>query len=61
MSEITSIDRLWGVEEVSTYLGVPVKTLYQWKWRSEGPPVHKVGRHLRYDPAAVKHWATQAA
>jgi excisionase family DNA binding protein len=56
-----SIDRLWGVDEVSAYLGVPVKTLYQWKWRGEGPPVRKVGRHLRYDPAAVKRWATQAA
>ncbi len=56
-----SIDRLWGVDEVSAYLGVPVKTLYQWKWRGEGPPVRKVGRYLRYDPAAVKRWATQAA
>ncbi|MBB4907261.1 hypothetical protein H4W32_006786 [Actinophytocola algeriensis] len=44
------IDRLWTVEDVSTYLGVPVKTLYQWKWRGEGPPVRKIGRHLRYDP-----------
>jgi excisionase family DNA binding protein len=58
---MSDVDRLWGVEEVSTYLGVPVKTLYQWKWRGEGPPVRKLGRHLRYDPAAVKHWATQAA
>ena len=61
MSEIASIDRLWGAEEVSVYLGVPVKTLYQWKWRSEGPPVRKVGRYLRYDPATVKNWATSAA
>jgi predicted DNA-binding transcriptional regulator AlpA len=49
------------VEDVSTYLGVPVKTLYQWKWRGEGPPVRKVGRYLRYDPVAVKRWVTQAA
>lgn len=61
MSEVASIDRLWGVEEVSAYLGVPVKTLYQWKWRGDGPPVRKIGRHLRYDPTAVKNWATQAA
>lgn len=61
MGSVSSIDRLWTVDDVSTYLGVPVKTLYQWKWRGEGPPVRKVGRYLRYDPAAVKHWATQAA
>jgi hypothetical protein len=52
------IDPLWTVEDVSTYLGVPTKTLYQWKWRGEGPPVRKVDRYLRYDSAAVKRWAT---
>lgn len=61
MSEVASIDHLWNVEEVSAYLGVPVKTLYQWKWRGECPPVRKIGRHLRYDPAAVKRWAAHAA
>lgn len=53
--------RLWSVEEVSDYLGIPVKTLYQWKWRGEGPPVRKIGRHLRYDPAKVRAWVDQAA
>jgi excisionase family DNA binding protein len=61
MGDVRSIDRLWSVDDVSAYLGVPVKTLYQWKWRGEGPPVRKVGRHLRYDPAAVRNWVTQAA
>jgi excisionase family DNA binding protein len=61
VDNIRSIDRLWTVEDVSDYLGVPVKTLYQWKWRGEGPPVRKIGRHLRYDSASVKSWATQAA
>ncbi|MGW4593720.1 helix-turn-helix transcriptional regulator [Amycolatopsis thermoflava] len=44
------------MEDVSAFLGVPVKTLYQWKWRGEGPPVRKVGRHLRYDPAKLRAW-----
>jgi predicted DNA-binding transcriptional regulator AlpA len=61
MDKVTSIDRLWSVEDVSYYLGVPVKTLYQWKWRGEGPPVRKIGRYLRYDPTAVKAWVDQAA
>ncbi|PPK70264.1 helix-turn-helix domain-containing protein [Actinokineospora auranticolor] len=56
MDNLRSIDRLWTVDDVSAYLGVPAKTLYQWKWRGEGPPVRKVGRHLRYDPAAVQAW-----
>jgi excisionase family DNA binding protein len=49
-------ERLWTVQDTAAYLGVPVKTLYQWKWRGEGPPVRKVGRHLRYDPASVRAW-----
>ncbi|WP_199433864.1 helix-turn-helix transcriptional regulator [Qaidamihabitans albus] len=53
--------RLWSVEEVSDYLGIPVKTLYQWKWRGEGPPVRKIGRHLRYDPDAVRRWVADRA
>jgi predicted DNA-binding transcriptional regulator AlpA len=61
MSEGKKINPLWTVEDVSTYLGVPVKTLYQWRWRHEGPPARKIGRHLRYDPIAVQAWATEAA
>jgi predicted DNA-binding transcriptional regulator AlpA len=61
VDSLSSIDRLWTVDDVSAYLGVPVKTLYQWKWRGEGPPVRKIGRYLRYEPAAVKRWVTKAA
>ncbi|GAA0636313.1 hypothetical protein GCM10009535_10680 [Streptomyces thermocarboxydovorans] len=44
--------------EVAAYLGVPVKTLYQWKYRGIGPNVHKVGRHLRYRWHEVDAWVT---
>ncbi len=60
MGKIVSLERLWTVEEVSDYLGIPVKTLYQWKWRGEGPPVRKIGRHLRYDPAKLRAWVEAA-
>lgn len=50
------IDPMWTTAETSYYLGVPVQTLYQWKWLGQGPPVHKIGRHLRYDPAEVRAW-----
>jgi len=56
MSETARIDPLWTVDDAARYLRVPVKTLYQWKWRGEGPPVRKMGRHLRYDPDEVQHW-----
>ena len=52
------IEPLWSAEDTALYLGVPVKTLYQWKWLRQGPPVRKVGRHLRYDPVEVRRWYT---
>jgi DNA-binding transcriptional MerR regulator len=48
--------KLWTVEDVSDFLGVPVQTLYTWRKRRIGPPAGRVGRHLRYDPDAVRAW-----
>nr|WP_320780252.1 helix-turn-helix domain-containing protein [Streptomyces sp. CRN 30] len=45
--------------DVAAYLGVPVKTLYQWKYRGTGPKPLKVGRHLRYRWSEVDAWLDQ--
>lgn len=29
------VDRLWSIDEVSYFLGVPVATLYYWRCRGE--------------------------
>jgi excisionase family DNA binding protein len=55
------MEPLWTVEDVSTYLGVPVTTLYQWRYRRTGPRASRVGRHLRYDPADVRAWLAEQA
>jgi predicted DNA-binding transcriptional regulator AlpA len=49
-------ERLWSVEDASTWLGVPVNTLYGWRTRGYGPRAVRVGRHLRYVPAEVRDW-----
>ena len=51
--------RLIGVHELATYLEVPVKTLYGWRYRREGPPAFRVGRHLRYRWSDVQAWIQQ--
>ena len=48
--------RLLWAEEVAVVLGVPVKTLYQWRYKGVGPAGVRVGRHLRYRPADVEAW-----
>jgi len=58
---ITEPASLWTVNEVSAYLRIPVETLYQWRKKHTGPPARKIGRHLRYDPVAVKDWFNQQA
>ena len=35
---------------------MPLTTLYQWRYLGTGPTAYRVGRHLRYDPAAVQAW-----
>lgn len=49
-------DRLWSVQDVADYLGIPRKTLYQWRQQDYGPRGHRVGRYLRYDERAVREW-----
>ncbi len=49
-------DRLLSVRDLSELLQVPVKTLYQWRHRREGPQPMRIGRYLRYDPADVAQW-----
>ena len=49
--------RLWSIHDVSSFIGVPVATIYQWRVRGDGPPAMRLGRHLRYDPQTVSEWA----
>lgn len=43
-------------EELSEMLQVPPRTLETWRYRGGGPPCIRIGRHVRYDPAAVRRW-----
>ncbi|MFI6324643.1 helix-turn-helix domain-containing protein [Nonomuraea sp. NPDC050556] len=48
-----------GTPEVADYLGIPQKTLVQWRWRGVGPRYIKVGRHIRYRWADIEKWLDQ--
>lgn len=49
-------DRLFTINEVAEYLGIPVATLYQWRYRGEGPDGFRVGRHVRYRWSEIEAW-----
>ncbi|MBE3014232.1 helix-turn-helix domain-containing protein [Microbispora sp. NEAU-D428] len=51
--------RMWSIEEVSRFLGIPVGTLYQWRHRRVGPRGRRIGKHLRYLPEDVYAWVRE--
>jgi DNA-binding transcriptional MerR regulator len=52
----TARDRLWSVQDVADYLGIPPRTLYNWRTRGIGPHARRVGRYLRYQEHEVRAW-----
>jgi len=59
LSETTSvaaIEPLLSPDEVAVILGIPVKTLYQWRYKGVGPRGLRIGRHVRYRSADVEAW-----
>ncbi|MEU8327122.1 helix-turn-helix domain-containing protein [Micromonospora sp. NPDC048839] len=42
--------------EVAEFLGVPEKTLTQWRYLRKGPRWAPVGRHVRYRWEDVEKW-----
>ena len=48
--------RLLSPHEVAAFLGVPLQTIYRWRYRHEGPLGYRVGRHVRYRIVDVEQW-----
>jgi hypothetical protein len=47
--------------EVAEHLGIPLRTLGQWRYLGTGPQFLKIGRHVRYRWGDVEAWlATQS-
>ena len=53
---LSGLEPLIGVEELSGYLDVPIKTLYEWHQAGNGPSAVRVGRRLRYLVCEVRSW-----
>ena len=50
------LDLLMDPPRVSAYLGVPVGTLANWRYKGLGPAFIKMGRHVRYRSEDVARW-----
>ncbi|MEU4954433.1 helix-turn-helix transcriptional regulator [Streptomyces lavendulae] len=54
-------DRYLTPEDIASLFAVPLETVYAWRKKRTGPPGFRVGRHVRYDPAAVQAWTRAQA
>ena len=45
-----------GVEALAEELGVPVRTIYSWRYHGRGPRAATFGKHLRFRRTDVDDW-----
>lgn len=49
------IERLWLIDDVHLYTGIPISTLKLYIATDQIPSI-KIGRHRRFDPNEIKKW-----
>lgn len=50
-------DRYLTPDDLAAMFSLPsVETVYAWRKKRIGPRAIRIGKHLRYDPAAVREW-----
>ncbi|MGW1547293.1 helix-turn-helix domain-containing protein [Streptomyces sp. NPDC002346] len=55
-------DRYLTPEDLAVMFRLPsVETVYAWRKKRIGPPGIRIGKHLRYDPQAVRIWVESLA
>jgi len=45
---LSELDPLLSIDELAEYLGVPIRTIYDWRQTGHGPRGIRIGRHLKY-------------
>jgi len=55
----TAMEDFFSPETLAEYLGIPVGTIYSWRYKGTGPRAMKVGKHLRYSKSSVEAWLQQ--
>lgn len=53
---VNDSERLLTAQELADYLEIPLATVYAWRYRREGPPGFRVGRHLRFRWGDIQVW-----
>lgn len=59
--ELTAMPRLMSQRHLATYIGKSTAWCERARWKGEGPPYIKLGRHVRYRADDVLAWIEQNA
>lgn len=59
----TASEFIGGPQELHEYLGrhIPLRSIYGWRSKGEGPRGYKVGKHVLYKKADVDAWLEEQA
>ena len=64
-SSSTASTDAWGLEplmdinELASYLGIPISTVYDWRVRGKGPTAYRFGKHLKFAISDVRAWIAE--
>ncbi|MFJ5993307.1 helix-turn-helix transcriptional regulator [Lentzea sp. NPDC092896] len=56
-----TVECLWTPAVLAEFLGIPEKTLTDWRYRGIGPSFVRLGKHVRYRPDDVRSWLDEQA
>jgi len=45
---LSGLDPLLSIDELAEYLGVSIKTIYEWRQTGRGPVGIRMGRHVKF-------------
>lgn len=55
-AQLTAAQRMLAPHELAAFLGIPLRTVYRWRSRGEGPRGYRIGRHVRYRLDDIERW-----
>lgn len=56
VNPLSGLDPLLSIDELAEYLGVSIKTIYDWRQNGRGPVGIRMGRHLKFAVSDVRAW-----
>lgn len=56
MADESKTETLLSPKELADFLNLPVRTIYAWRSRREGPAAMRIGKHVRFRRADVEAW-----